>query len=201
MNCPSCGAPMHLKPDMESFRCEYCRSVYLPEQNDEGVRVLDEAVGEDCPICNIPLKNAAIAKERIDYCTGCHGMLIPMTTFQSLVDELPHAEAAAGTLVPPQADKDDLRRKIGCPRCHQPMDAHFYAGPGNVIIDSCETCSLIWLDRGELMRIARASDGTLLDPEPLPGDPGPDLQPDTFDSSNLVGNVRLVDSILSLIQS
>jgi Zn-finger nucleic acid-binding protein len=192
---------MHLKPDMESFRCDYCRSVYVPEKNDEGVRVLDEAVGEACPICNIPLVNAAIAKDRIDYCTGCHGMLITMGTFQSLVNELPHEGGGAGTLIPPKADKDDLRRKIGCPRCHHPMDAHFYAGPGNAIIDSCETCSLIWLDRGELMRIARASDGTLPDTEPLLGDPGLDLLPDEFDQSKLVGNVRLVDSILSLIQS
>ena len=200
MNCPSCGAPMHLKPDMESFRCDYCRSVYLPQQNDEGVRVLDEAVGEACPICNIPLVNAAIAGERIDYCTGCHGMLISMGTFQSLVDELPHA-SGAGTLVPPQADKDDLRRKIGCPRCHHPMDAHFYAGPGNVIIDSCETCNRIWLDRGELLRIARAADGTLPDIAPLPGDPGLDVLPDRLDQSNLVEGARLIDSIVSLIRS
>ena len=38
------------------------------------------------------------------------------------------------------------------------MDAHFYAGPGNVVIDSCEECSLIWLDRGELMHIVHAPD-------------------------------------------
>ena len=40
------------------------------------------------------------------------------------------------------------------------MDAHYYAGPGNVIVDSCEDCCLIWLDRGELMRIAHAPDET-----------------------------------------
>jgi Zn-finger nucleic acid-binding protein len=39
------------------------------------------------------------------------------------------------------------------------MDTHFYAGPGNVIVDSCDGCSLIWLDRGELTRIAHAPDG------------------------------------------
>jgi Zn-finger nucleic acid-binding protein len=38
------------------------------------------------------------------------------------------------------------------------MDAHFYAGPGNVVIDSCEDCCLIWLDRGKLMRIVHAPD-------------------------------------------
>jgi Zn-finger nucleic acid-binding protein len=36
------------------------------------------------------------------------------------------------------------------------MDAHFYAGPGNVVMDSCEVCDLNWLDHGELSRISRA---------------------------------------------
>jgi Zn-finger nucleic acid-binding protein len=56
----------------------------------------------------------------------------------------------------PAADSSDLRRKIDCPRCHHRMDTHFYAGPGNVVIDSCENCCLIWLDRGELMHIVHA---------------------------------------------
>jgi len=38
------------------------------------------------------------------------------------------------------------------------MEAHLYAGPGNVVIDSCEECDLIWLDRGEAKRIASAAD-------------------------------------------
>ena len=32
------------------------------------------------------------------------------------------------------------------------MSTHPYYGPGNVIIDSCETCNLVWLDFGELKR-------------------------------------------------
>ncbi|MGD0548268.1 MAG: hypothetical protein ABR991_10645, partial [Terracidiphilus sp.] len=39
------------------------------------------------------------------------------------------------------------------------MDAHFYGGPGNVVIDSCEECCVIWLDRGEARRIARSAGG------------------------------------------
>jgi Zn-finger nucleic acid-binding protein len=40
------------------------------------------------------------------------------------------------------------------------MDTHFYAGPGNVIVDTCDDCSLLWLDRGELTRIVHAPDET-----------------------------------------
>jgi Zn-finger nucleic acid-binding protein len=38
------------------------------------------------------------------------------------------------------------------------MDTHLYAGPGNVVLDTCETCGVHWLDRGELRRIAMAPD-------------------------------------------
>lgn len=155
MNCPSCGAPMRLKPDTTSFKCEYCQSVYFPEKNDDGVRVLDEPAGQDCPLCNAPLVHAVLAGQRIAYCTGCGGMLVPMQELESLIDEL---RAGQGSAADPAApDKDDLRRKIACPQCHRSMDAHYYAGPGNVVIDSCEECCLIWMERGELMRIARAA--------------------------------------------
>jgi Zn-finger nucleic acid-binding protein len=36
------------------------------------------------------------------------------------------------------------------------MDVHPYYGPGNVVIDSCSACDLIWLDHGELTQITDA---------------------------------------------
>jgi Zn-finger nucleic acid-binding protein len=147
---------MRLKADMESFKCDYCQRVVLPEKNEDGVRVLGESSGQDCPLCSIPLVHAVLAKNPIIYCTGCKGMLIPMAMLEGLIEEL-RDEYGAGA-APAAPDKEDLRRKINCPQCHRPMDAHFYAGPGNAVIDSCEECSLIWLDRGVLMRIAHAPD-------------------------------------------
>jgi Zn-finger nucleic acid-binding protein len=145
---------MHLKPDEDSYKCEYCHSVFLPERSNDGVRVLGEVSAQACPICNIPLVNAAIAKVRILYCSKCQGMLIPMQALPTLIDEL--REGQSGTAPQPAADGSDLQRKIECPKCHHRMDTHFYAGPGNVVVDSCEDCSLIWLDRGELKHIVRA---------------------------------------------
>jgi Zn-finger nucleic acid-binding protein len=146
---------MRLKPDMESYKCDYCQSVCLPEKNDDGVRVLDEPCDQDCPLCKVPLVHAVLAKVPIIYCTGCRGMLVPMGALEGLVMEL-RAGLGAGA-APSAPDKEDLRRNIYCPQCHCPMDAHFYAGGGNEVIDSCETCCLIWLDCGGAMRIARAS--------------------------------------------
>lgn len=196
MNCPSCGAPMKLKADMQSFKCEYCQSVYFPEKNDDGVRVTDEQSGQDCPVCSVPLMRAYLDKNPVIYCKKCNGMLIAMGMLEPMIDQL-RSENAAVT-APPAPDKDDLSRKINCPQCHRPMDAHFYAGPGNVVIDSCEECSLIWLDRGELMRIAHA----------------PDSSPASFSSSSedidsepagnwneLAGGVAAVDIVDSITDS
>ena len=157
MNCPACGAPMRLKSDMASFKCEYCQSVYFPEKNDDGVRVLDEPSEQACPVCSVPLMNATIANLRILYCTQCRGMLIPMQFFEEIVEQMRTLQGGAAA-VQTQGDSGDLRRKIDCPHCHHRMDAHFYAGPGNVVIDSCDPCCLNWLDHGELMRIVRAVD-------------------------------------------
>ena len=147
---------MILKPDMDSFRCDYCESVYFPEKGDDGVRVLGEPSEETCSLCNVPLVHAALVKVRILYCTACRGMLVSMPAFVVLVDEL---RAGLGSeIVQAAPDSSDLSRKIDCPQCHRPMDAHYYSGPGNVVIESCEACGLIWLDRGKLMHIVHAPD-------------------------------------------
>ncbi len=162
---------MRLKPDMESYRCDYCQSVYFPEAGDDGVRVLGDPVDQECPLCRLPLVHAVLGKSPILYCTGCKGMLIPMSMLEGLI-AMSREQHGAGT-APTAPDKEDLQRKINCPQCHRPMDAHFYAGGGNAVIDSCEECCLIWLDRGVLMRIAHAPDvRTPLD-ESVPEDSEP----------------------------
>jgi Zn-finger nucleic acid-binding protein len=138
----------------DSFQCDYCKSVYVPGKDDEGVSVLGEGPGDQCTICSLALAKASIAKTPILYCSKCRGMLISMDVFATLTDTL-RGQQHASVPAPP-ADPGELQRKISCPHCHQGMEAYYYAGPGNVVIDSCETCSLIWLDHGELLRIARA---------------------------------------------
>ncbi|SPE26995.1 conserved hypothetical protein [Candidatus Sulfopaludibacter sp. SbA3] len=156
MNCPSCGAPLRLEGDQEGLACDYCKSIYYADKNDEGVRVLGDAAEQACPVCAVPLMHAIVARERIRYCPRCRGMLIPMARFLPLVEEL---KAGMPECAAPQApDRGELDRHIDCPQCHQRMDTHFYGGPGNVVIDDCSRCFLNWLDHGELMRIAQAPD-------------------------------------------
>lgn len=157
MDCPSCGAPLHLTAADDSLRCEYCRGVYVPEQNDEGVRVLGEASPLACPVCAVPLVQAALGGERIVYCKQCRGILVSMNAFVALVEAL-RAQNGDSVRIQPTPDRKQLERHIACPQCHQRMDTHFYEGPGNIIIDACSRCYLNWLDAGELMRVVRAPD-------------------------------------------
>jgi Zn-finger nucleic acid-binding protein len=157
MNCPGCGAPMRLEENEESLRCEYCRSVYTPEPNDEGVRQLGKASELACPVCAVALEQAALAGHRILYCARCQGMLVPMNDFLALIEELRSHHGGAETVQPP-ADRTALQRHVNCPKCHAQMDTHFYEGPGNIVIDDCSHCFLNWLDKGEMMKIVHAPD-------------------------------------------
>jgi Zn-finger nucleic acid-binding protein len=164
VTCPSCGAPIALKPDTEGFKCDYCHAVFFPGEEDDGVNVLAQPAdgGPDlsCPLCNLPLVQATVAKIPVLYCTSCRGLLLPMQVLPSVIDELRAGQGSAAVQTPP--DQGDLKRTIQCPKCHRRMDTHFYAGPGNVIVDSCGDCWLIWLDRGELTRIVHAPDETVV---------------------------------------
>ena len=169
MNCPNCGAPLHLEEGRESLTCDYCKGVSQPEKNDDGVRVFDQPSELLCPICQVPLLHAAIDRQRILYCPHCHGNLIPMAVFVILVDSLRARRGGAVEIAPPP-NPHELDRRIACPQCGGRMDTHCYAGGGNVVMDDCSRCELNWLDSGELMSIARAPDhsigeGSILDNE------------------------------------
>jgi Zn-finger nucleic acid-binding protein len=157
MNCPNCGAPMRLLDGRECLTCDYCKSEYLPEKNEDGVRVLDEPSELSCPVCAVPLVHAILATHQMLYCTRCRGSLMPGPVFVLALRDL-RAHRGDSEGIPHAPDPKELLRRIQCPQCHRTMDTHYYAGPGNVVIDDCESCELNWLDAGELMAIVRAPD-------------------------------------------
>jgi Zn-finger nucleic acid-binding protein len=146
---------MTLKEGQDFLVCDLCGTTHLPDTNADGVRVLEVPAPLACPVCAVPLVHAAISGSRVLYCNRCHGMLISMAVFVPVVGYL-HSryENGGGTIQP--CDWKGLNRNIECPQCRQTMVTHPYAGPGNVIMDTCEHCLLNWLDYGELLRIARA---------------------------------------------
>jgi Zn-finger nucleic acid-binding protein len=155
MNCPNCGAPLKLHDGDDFLTCEYCNGTVYPEKTEEGVRVLGGTSDFACPVCNLPLAHAALDGHRIYYCEHCRGMLISMDVFVPLLEDLRARRDVSATACR-RPDENELRRRVSCPRCHGRMETHYYAGPGNVVIDDCERCHWNWLDPGELTRIVRA---------------------------------------------
>lgn len=146
---------MRLEADKECLVCDYCRNVYFPAPNEDGVRNLEEASDLRCPVCAIPLVHASVVGHKILYCARCRGSLTPMSDFVAIVQGL-RSRRERTEESSQQPDWRALERHIRCPRCSHPMDAHSYCGGGNVIIDTCENCALNWLDATELGRIVRA---------------------------------------------
>ena len=165
MTCENCGAPMRLLRDQGLMICDYCGSQATPPTDEEGVIVLDPTK-HNCPVCGTALANASIESQDMLYCTGCHGMLLAMERFLPLLHVLREFRYWSRSS---QAPRDfDAARVLHCPLCQHQMDEHPYGGGGNVAVDSCEACGMLWLDRGELSRIVAAPDR---DPKPEQQDP------------------------------
>jgi LSD1 subclass zinc finger protein len=154
MNCPSCGAPLKLTPGNASLHCDYCKAVVTIAADDTGVQSLAEAEGLMCPACAETLWHALLARIELDACKKCHGLLVPMGTFEELVGRMRtlHKERE----IPGPPDEKELARKVMCPKCHRRMDTHYYFGGGHAVMSTCEMCELHWLDGGMLMQIVRS---------------------------------------------
>ena len=178
MNCPQCSAPMTLYADRGYAFCRHCGSFHFPEPTDEGVRALGEARGDlCCPLCHEPLLVAAL-DERYPayYCRACRGLLLERASFRGVI-QLRRSRAAGPGVTPRPLDRAALERQVSCPACGRTMAVHPYLGPGNVVIDTCSACDLIWLDHGELSEMidAPGSDrgAPLPEEEPSDGEPEP----------------------------
>ena len=140
------------------FHCSHCGTFsFIDTPPVDGVRVLTrDRTALPCPLCGLPLAKAMLDDTHaVQHCERCRGLLLERATFADAVARRRARERGSG--VPPAPlDPRELRRNVMCPACRQRMDVHPYFGPGNVVIDSCTACNLIWLDHGELRQIGEA---------------------------------------------
>jgi Zn-finger nucleic acid-binding protein len=171
-NCPNCGAPMQSDKNSGALVCTHCGTLEV-----QPILVRDIEVGptsrQPCPLCATPLSHAHLDGNALLYCQSCMGMLIAIDVFVLVIEAARSREERSGVSLPRRQNPGD--RTLACPGCGQAMLSHFYGGPGNLVIDTCERCCVNWLDPGELRRIARAPQGRVwLPPPPLerpdPGD-------------------------------
>jgi Zn-finger nucleic acid-binding protein len=162
MNCLNCGAPMALLETRPCWKCGHCGTLICPEPAADGLRVTGEP-GHPCPTCQRVLVRAVLDdREAIEICEHCKGTLLPRHAFAVVVTARRRA-AQTPSVTPVHVSDAELRRRIACPNCAAPMTADWYYGPGNIVIDRCDACDLVWLDAGELARVVDA--------------PGPDRRP------------------------
>lgn len=163
MNCKQCGAPLNVLENQSLFHCEYCGGYDFPDPNLDGVALLDQTSAYLCPMCRKPLVSAAVSEVRIFSCPNCRGNLIDQS---KLLPILRQAQASGMMRDIPvvSADPSEWARSVDCPSCLGKMNTYPYGGPGNMMIQGCDQCRVIWLDCGELSRIVRAYSEMYSDP-------------------------------------
>ena len=155
MNCINCGAPMELRLEKQHFYCEYCTSRYFPEENEDGLRILDESSNVNCPVCITPLIYGFIGNTQVYFCNSCRGMLFEQESFLEVINYI-REKSTQPPINPPPVDFSELERDLFCPTCNRLMSTHLYGGPGNLIVDNCPDCLHLWLDHNEFTRIIRS---------------------------------------------
>jgi Zn-finger nucleic acid-binding protein len=155
MNCQNCGAPLRTTSNRDYAVCDYCTTVAFREPDADGVVVLGEHSALPCPICQRTLVTAFVNETDILFCDRCRGILCDQPGFGAVTQQL-RSGLAAPLSTPRPLNRADLERRVMCPQCGAAMDTHPYYGPGNVVVDSCGYCRLIWLDHGELHKIVSA---------------------------------------------
>ena len=158
MNCINCGAAMELVESRRYFRCRHCGSSHFPTTiESDGIRISGTPAGAPgCPVCGVPLAHAVLDDEHpVDFCTTCRGALLPRPAF-AMVTNKRRAWATTPPSEPVPLDRRELHRTLACPKCRGRFETYPHLGPGNVVIDNCVRCDLIWLDFGELRQIENA---------------------------------------------
>jgi len=146
---------MALHATRPCWHCAHCGSLVCPEPADDGVRVTGER-GHGCPVCKQSLTRATLDdRDWVEICEHCKGILMARHVFAERLTERRRA-ARTPSIIPTPVDRGELQRHIACPSCTETMLTDWYYGPGNIIIDTCPTCDLVWLDAGEFRRAVDA---------------------------------------------
>lgn len=148
---------MRFVPRRNYLVCDYCTTFHFPDtaENTLGMTLLGRGAERKCPVCYCELAAGAIEGCEVGYCRNCRGVLTSNSDFAHFMRR--RRQQFAGVRPEPvPLDPAEYERHIRCPGCASPMDVHPYYGPGNVVMDSCGPCCLIWFDHGELGAIESA---------------------------------------------
>ena len=152
MNCKKCGAPMMVEENQNLFHCEYCGCYDFPNPNLDEVALLDEVSTLTCRYAISRSFQQWVKRVDIFSCPICRGNLISQSKMLPILRQVQLIDSDHEEFRFPQPQSEQ-ERQILCPSCQKEMAVYPYGGPGNVIIQGCGECRLIWLDFGELSKI------------------------------------------------
>ena len=149
---------MALVESRRYFQCRHCGTYHFPVSIEaDGIRIVGHpAQAPNCPVCAAGMAHALLDDDHpIDFCARCRGVLLPRSTF-AVVTMKRRAWATSAPAEPVPIDRRELHRQLRCPKCEGSFETYPHYGPGNVVIDSCARCDVIWLDFGEMRQIVDA---------------------------------------------
>jgi Zn-finger nucleic acid-binding protein len=106
-----------------------------------------------CPVCKIILSSAVFYNTEVDYCKKCLGIWFDDDELRWVKDE----KDKNLNWLDIDLWKDEKKFKVGrgiriCPSCRVPLYEVYY-GDSGVVVDVCNICHGIWLDRMEFKKI------------------------------------------------
>jgi Zn-finger nucleic acid-binding protein len=149
---------MELIESRRYFRCRHCGTCHFPQSVEaDGIRIVGHLPdAPKCPVCATGMAHAVLDdRYPIDFCAKCRGILLRRETFADVTSKR-RAWVTSPPVEPVALERQALRRELACPKCGGRFETYPHLGPGNVVIDNCPKCDVIWLDFGEMQQIVDA---------------------------------------------
>ena len=108
-----------------------------------------------CPICKKELKGVIFYGVEVDFCPGCLGLWFEEDELRLAKDE--KDKELRWLDIDLWKDRKKMKVFPGvrlCPSCRLPLYEVYY-GDSRIIVDVCNLCRGIWLDRKEFQRIIK----------------------------------------------
>lgn len=115
--------------------------------------VLDIFTNKKCPKCKVPILSAILCNVEIDYCPQCFGLWFEDEELRWAKDE--KDKDLKWLDIDIWKDQEKFKISYGirlCPSCRMPLYEVYY-GRSGIIVDVCNLCHGVWLDRGEFKKI------------------------------------------------
>lgn len=176
LSCPGCGAPAAA----DAACCDYCGSLlsvvacpsclatmfagsrFCPRCGAAAAR--DEIEGDalPCPRCRSEMRPVRVGALVLRECPECGGAWMAGEAFERMCAEREQQASVRSYIFaltrPEGAPAIDTVRYVPCPSCGRIMNRTNFARRSGIILDVC-TPHGVWLDHGELGRLAAFIDG------------------------------------------